>query len=118
MIVTVGAYISKCWQLFWRYPVVFFLGIFVANTVVSWTAGILYGPIMCGVMYATLKAVRGGVPEFGDLFRGFDRFGDSLLAGIIVALTLTVTVCLCLASVFLAPFFALTFAYIIDQGLP
>lgn len=114
-----GEYISKSWDLFWRYPVVFFLGIFVTNLIVGWTSGILYGPIMCGIMYATLKALRGDVPEFGDLFKGFDKFGQSLLAGIVVGLILIVSFVLCvLPGVFLAPFFILVFAYIIDQDLP
>lgn len=116
---TVGSYISKSWQLFWRYPVVFFLGCFVANLVASSFPLILYGPVMCGIMFATLKALRGQVPEFGDLFRGFDRFVDSLLAGLIVSVIVGVGAILCiLPALFLAPFFTLTYAFVIDRGLP
>lgn len=116
---TVGSYISRSWQLFWRYPVVFFLGGWVASLVASSFPLILLGPIMCGIMFATLKAQRGQIPEFGDLFRGFDRFADGLLAGLIVSVILGVGLVLCLLpALFLAPFFTLTYAFVIDRGLP
>ena len=68
---------------------------------------------------STLKAVRGQVPEFGDLFRGFDRFVDSLLAGLIVSVILIAgTLLCCLPALFLATFFTLTYAFVIDRGLP
>jgi len=45
--------------------------------------GILMGPMMCGI-YLTLFQTRRGQPiEFGMLFKGFDYFGDSLIATLI-----------------------------------
>ncbi|HEY3040146.1 MAG TPA: hypothetical protein VGJ66_15515 [Pyrinomonadaceae bacterium] len=42
--------------------------------------GILLGPMMCGIYLALFKTRRGQPIEFGDLFKGFDFFGDSLIA--------------------------------------
>jgi hypothetical protein len=42
--------------------------------------GILMGPMMCGIYLALLQTRRGRPIEFGTLFKGFDFFGDSLIA--------------------------------------
>ena len=43
-------------------------------------AGILLGPMMCGI-YLTLFKLRRGEPiEFGMMFKGFDYFGPSVVA--------------------------------------
>src|SRR6185295_11433493 len=42
--------------------------------------GILLGPMMCGIYLALFKTRRGQPIEFGDLFKGFDYFGDGLIA--------------------------------------
>jgi uncharacterized membrane protein len=53
------------------------VGILVGSVV---PLGILMGPMMCGI-YLTLFQIRRGQPvEFGTLFKGFDYFGDSLIA--------------------------------------
>lgn len=42
--------------------------------------GILMGPMMCGVYLVLFQTRRGQPIEFGMLFKGFDFFGDSLVA--------------------------------------
>ena len=42
--------------------------------------GILLGPMMCGLHMTFFKARRGEPIEFGMLFKGFDYFGQSLIA--------------------------------------
>jgi hypothetical protein len=42
--------------------------------------GILLGPMMCGLHMAFFRARRGETVEFGTLFKGFDYFGQSLIA--------------------------------------
>lgn len=42
--------------------------------------GILLGPMMCGIYLALFKTRRAQPVEFSDLFKGFDYFGDSLVA--------------------------------------
>ncbi|MGE5528416.1 MAG: hypothetical protein ACM3X6_04650 [Patescibacteria group bacterium] len=115
---TVGSYFGKAWDLLWRYPLVFILGVFLVNMISSAASGLLLGPVMCSIMFVTLKALRGTAPEFGDIFRGFDRFVDAFLAGLIVSLILGVSFILCfLPGLFLYPFFVLTYAFVIDGGL-
>src|SRR5215213_2246948 len=43
-------------------------------------AGILLGPMMCGLYFAFFKLRRGEPIEFAMLFKGFDYFGPSLIA--------------------------------------
>ena len=60
----------------------FFLGMCFVAIVVSSAVpfGILLGPMMCG-LYMTFFMKRLGQPiEFGTLFKGFDHFGQSVIA--------------------------------------
>jgi uncharacterized membrane protein len=45
--------------------------------------GILLGPMMCGLYVTFFKRMRREPIEFGDLFKGFDYFGPSLIATLI-----------------------------------
>jgi uncharacterized membrane protein len=45
--------------------------------------GIVYGPMMCGIYLALFRRRRGEVVEFGILFKGFDYFGESIVATLI-----------------------------------
>lgn len=42
--------------------------------------GILMGPMMCGLFLTFFKMRRGEPIEFGTLFKGFDYFGQSVIA--------------------------------------
>lgn len=42
--------------------------------------GILLGPMMCGIYLSLFQTRRGQPIEFGNLFKGFDYFSDSLIA--------------------------------------
>lgn len=42
--------------------------------------GILLGPLMCGIYLSLFQYRRGQNVEFGNLFKGFDYFGESLIA--------------------------------------
>jgi hypothetical protein len=44
--------------------------------------GILMGPMMCGIYLALFKTRRGEPIEFGVLFKGFDYFGDAVIAAL------------------------------------
>lgn len=64
---------SQYWLFVGMTAVGFIIGSFVP-------LGILMGPMMCGI-YLSLFQVRRNQPvEFGTLFKGFDYFGDSLIA--------------------------------------
>jgi len=45
--------------------------------------GILLGPMMCGLYLAMFKNRRGESIEFGTLFKGFDYFGQSVVASLL-----------------------------------
>jgi uncharacterized membrane protein len=45
--------------------------------------GILLGPMMCGLYMSFFKARRGEAIEFGTLFKGFDYFGQSVVAALL-----------------------------------
>lgn len=45
--------------------------------------GILLGPMMCGLYLAFFKTRRGEPIEFGTLFKGFDYFGQSVVAALL-----------------------------------
>ena len=45
--------------------------------------GILMGPMMCGLYLAFFQTRRGQPIEFGTLFKGFDYFGDAIIASLL-----------------------------------
>lgn len=45
--------------------------------------GILLGPMMCGLYLSFFKVRRGEMIEFGTLFKGFDFFGQSVVAALL-----------------------------------
>jgi hypothetical protein len=62
-----------------------FLGITVVGILVGGAVpfGILMGPMMCGIYLCLLSRMRGERIEFGLLFKGFDFFGDALIAALV-----------------------------------
>src|SRR6266536_212004 len=42
--------------------------------------GILLGPLMCGIYLSLFQCRRGQKVEFANLFKGFDYFGESVIA--------------------------------------
>lgn len=75
------ACIKAGWNLirnqYWLFVGITVVGILVGSVV---PFGILLGPMMCGIYLTLFKTRRGQPIEFGDLFKGFDYFGDSLIA--------------------------------------
>src|SRR6267143_1251247 len=75
------ACIKAGWNLirnqYWLFVGLSVVGILIGSVV---PFGILLGPMMCGIYLALFKTSRGQAVEFNDLFKGFDYFGDSLIA--------------------------------------
>jgi len=65
---------------YWLFVGISAVGMIIANLV---PFGILMGPMMCGIYLTLFKQRRGQLIEFGDLFKGFDRFGESLVAALL-----------------------------------
>ncbi len=62
---------------YWLFVGMTAVGVLIGNAV---PFGILMGPMMCGIYLALFKTRRGEPIEFGILFKGFDHFGDSVVA--------------------------------------
>lgn len=54
--------------------------------------GILLGPMMCGLYLALFQTRRGNPIEFGLLFKGFDYFGDSVVATLLHMIPIVIVV--------------------------
>lgn len=69
------------WELiksqYWLFVGMTVVGILIGMVV---PLGILMGPMMCGIYLALFKTRRGEPIEFGLLFKGFDYFGDAVIA--------------------------------------
>jgi len=62
---------------YWLFVGMTAVGVIVGSVV---PLGILMGPMMCGLYLALFQTRRGQPIEFGILFKGFDYFGDSVIA--------------------------------------
>jgi uncharacterized membrane protein len=65
---------------YWLFVGISAVGMIIAGVV---PFGILMGPMMCGIYFTLFKHRRGQRIEFGDLFKGFDYFGESLIAALL-----------------------------------
>lgn len=62
---------------YWLFVGITAVGVIIGSVV---PLGILMGPMMCGLYLALFQTRRGQPIEFGVLFKGFDYFGDSVVA--------------------------------------
>jgi hypothetical protein len=62
---------------YWLFVGMTAVGVIIGSVV---PLGILMGPMMCGLYLALFQTRRGQPIEFGILFKGFDYFGDSVIA--------------------------------------
>ncbi|MGH9871825.1 MAG: hypothetical protein ACRD9S_05075 [Pyrinomonadaceae bacterium] len=73
--------IKAGWDLirsqYWLFVGMTLVGIIIGSLV---PLGILMGPMMCGIYLAVFKTRRGQPIEFSTLFKGFDYFGDAVIA--------------------------------------
>jgi uncharacterized membrane protein len=85
--------LKGAWELikdqYWLFVGICIVGLLVGSAV---PLGILMGPMMCG-MYLTFFRKRKGLPiEFGTLFKGFDYFGQSIVAALLHVIPIIVVV--------------------------
>ena len=85
--------LSQGWELvrdqYWLFVAMILVGFMIGSAV---PLGILMGPMMCGIYLAFFKRRRGEPIEFGTLFKGFDYFGNSVVAAILHTLPIIVIV--------------------------
>lgn len=73
--------IKAGWNLirsqYWLFVGMTAVGMIIGSVV---PLGILMGPMMCGIYLALFQTRRGQPIEFGLLFKGFDYFGEAVIA--------------------------------------
>jgi hypothetical protein len=76
--------IKAGWDLirsqYWLFVGITLVGLLIGSLV---PLGILMGPMMCGIYLALFQTRRGQPIEFGLLFKGFDFFGDAVVAALL-----------------------------------
>lgn len=65
---------------YWLIFAMVLVGLLIASAI---PFGILLGPMMCGLYIAFFNIRRGHPIEFGTLFKGFEHFGQSVVATLI-----------------------------------
>lgn len=80
--------------------------------------GLLTGPVTCGMIYMTLKKLRGEKVEFADGFKGFENFGYVFLAGIVFNLLVGfATIFLIIPGFIVGALLMFMFPYIVDKKM-
>ena len=96
-----------------------FLLAFIILTIINSVAfSLLTGPVMCGMMYMTLKKLRGEKIDLSDAFRGFDNFGYTFVAGIIYVVVVAVgAMFLIIPAFILGALFIYIFPFLVDKNM-
>ena len=63
---------------------------------ISFSFGVLYGPLFVGYYRAMAKMDAGQTPEIGDLFSGFDQFLPSFLVWFLVSILTAIGFLFCI----------------------
>jgi hypothetical protein len=71
---------------YWLFLGIVFVGIFIGGAVPF----VLIGPMMVGIYMCFFRRMRGEPVEFGNLFKGFDYFAQSLIAALIQMIPMVV----------------------------
>lgn len=127
--VNIGEYLGRGWDLlqpklgiFAGYVLVLF-GIGLALSFVPFVVGLIVNTIISPPLYAGLfivahKLILEEPVEFGDFFKGFEKFGVFLAAGLVSSLLTFLGTLLCIIpGIYLGIAYSFTLLFIIDQGL-
>lgn len=85
-VVDAGGSISNGWDLikqqYWMFVGIAFLTFIMTSYLycISW---FITGPVMGGVFFVVLRAMRGEPVEFGMMFKGFEKFVPLMVVGLI-----------------------------------
>lgn len=124
-----GASFSHAWQVFAANALALIVGLIVAGIVSILI--ITAPPMYAGIALMFLKAHRGEKVEIGDVFKGFEFFGQSWLYAIVPGIIFMVGYLICFALFFIIigipllilwafcfqVVFVLGFLYLVDQRL-
>ena len=84
--IRISDWFSKAWETFTKSVGVHIVLALIVGLGSAVTIGILAGPLMCGWLYIILRQLREPdyEPQIGDIGKGFEVFGQSLLAWILI----------------------------------
>lgn len=112
-------YFGRALQIVASDPATYVIGGLILQLVAAVALGLLLGPAICGIVWITLKHLRGQKVAFGDLFRGFDNFSDALVAGLAFALLVGAGLVLgVVPGIVLGALFCFVFPFVVDRDLP
>jgi uncharacterized membrane protein len=126
--VKIGEYISRGWEqlqptigLFVGYVAVLF-GINLVLAFIpfagSIASAVVSPPLNAGLFIVAYKHLSGELVEFADFFKGFEKFGAFLLAGLVSGLFIMLGfLALILPGIYLAISYSFVQLFIIDQNL-
>ncbi len=100
-------------------PVTYLVGgaLLLLVTVISF--GLLIGPATCGIVWVTIRHCRGVQVAFSELFRGFDNFTSSLMAGVVFsALVIAGLVLGIVPGIILGALFCFVFPFVVERDMP
>lgn len=112
----VGECLSGAWGVFKNNAVTHVVSTVLVGVVGSISGGLLIGPMVVGYMRMIAKEVKGEKAEIGDVFRGFDDFVPSFVAGLISLLVLSVGFALCFLPGLLIMALPSVALYLVAQG--
>jgi uncharacterized membrane protein len=85
--------LKASWELikdqYWLFFGLVLVGMIIGGAV---PLGILMGPMMCGIFLTYFRKRKGLPIEFGTMFKGFDYFGQSLVAALLHVVPLTIVI--------------------------
>ncbi|MFO0728720.1 MAG: hypothetical protein U1E65_33390 [Myxococcota bacterium] len=113
MALDINALAKDTWKLFEAKPLDHILAGFAVGVLSVITLGVLSGPLYVGYIQMCEKQRRGEPIQFGDIFKGLERFGTSFVLMILLGLGVTLGfMLLVLPGLVLAAgwFFAFNFA--------
>ena len=124
----IGELFNGAWRLFTENAgilvgaVALLMVISIGLCMIPFAGGLLLmageGPLQLGFVAIAMTIVKGGKPEFGLLFSGFQRFLPAFLAFLLVSIFTGVGTVLCIVpGLFVAMIYMLTFFYMYDQNL-
>ncbi len=76
-------YFGRAMQIVASDPATYVLGGLILFLLSVISLGMLSGPGICGLVWVTLKRIRGEEVTFADLFRGFDNVTNTALTGLV-----------------------------------
>ena len=80
------------------------------------SGGLLYGPMVLGYMRMLKMEEEGGMPQIGDVFKGFDDFLPAFLAMFLGGLAVSVGMMLCIIPGLLILALPMTAVYLVMLG--